>query len=357
MTVIPAASPQTFNVSFLLEAIPGKQGSGEALRYTEVYDKIREARREDNEKLPQGVWKAELKKADWDEVDFLCQEALKTRSKDLQIAIWFMEARLHLESMAGLAEGLELILGLSRAYWDTLYPQGLELRAGLYEWINLRLTEEMQSIPISLPTLGPSLPYQLIDLNEANHYEISLKKANATGEVEAPEGKRISLSKISLSMNQTSTSFYQNLEKNCHSSLKLLADLENELYPHLGREAPSFSKIREKIESVQNLARHVLETRGEIQEGKGPSIAEIQFMRPKTSLIGSIENREQAYEILEEVAAYLEHIEPHSPTPYLINRAISWGKMNLSQVVSDVTRDGGNLSLLLDILGVKERAS
>jgi len=42
----------------------------------------------------------------------------------------------------------------------------------------------------------------------------------------------------------------------------------------------------------------------------------------------SIESREQAYRILGEVADYLERTEPHSPTPYLIRRAISWGEMN-----------------------------
>jgi type VI secretion system protein ImpA len=357
MTIEPLALSQDFNISLLLEPIPGKQGSGDSLRYTEAYDKIREARREDNEKLPQGVWKTELKKADWDEVDFLCQQALKTRSKDLQVAVWFMEARLHLEGIEGLTQGLELILGLSRIYWEEFYPQGFELRVGLYEWINSRLAEEIQFIPISLPSTGSSLSYQLIDLNEANRYEISLKKSSAN-EMEAHDGKQLSLSKISLSMNQTNTSFYQHLEKNCNISLKLLADLEDELRPHLGGEVSSFSKLREKVESVQRLAQHVLETRGELHEEKGSPIdPEIQFIPPKNPLVGFIENREQAYEILGEVAAYLERIEPHSPTPYLINRAISWGKMNLSQVVSDVTREGGNLSLLLDILGVKEGTS
>lgn len=140
------------DLSPLLEPIPGKVPCGEFLRYMEVYDKIREARREDDETLPQGVWKREVKKADWERVSQLCQDALKTRSKDLQIAAWLTEAWLHLDGMSGLAQGLDLILGLTRAYWNDLHPQivkdSYDLRILPYEWVNTRLSEECQFVPI-----------------------------------------------------------------------------------------------------------------------------------------------------------------------------------------------------------------
>src|ERR1700686_2881989 len=46
----------------LLNPIPGDNPSGKTLRYDPVYDKIREARREENV-LPQGDWSREVKKA------------------------------------------------------------------------------------------------------------------------------------------------------------------------------------------------------------------------------------------------------------------------------------------------------
>jgi len=45
----------------LLNPIPGENPSGKTLRYDPVYDKIREARREEDV-LPQGDWSREVKK-------------------------------------------------------------------------------------------------------------------------------------------------------------------------------------------------------------------------------------------------------------------------------------------------------
>src|SRR5258706_423802 len=48
----------------LLNPIPGENPSGANLRYAPVYDKIKEARREDDD-APQGEWKHERKGYDW----------------------------------------------------------------------------------------------------------------------------------------------------------------------------------------------------------------------------------------------------------------------------------------------------
>ena len=47
----------------ILKPIPGENPSGQDLRYTPVYDKIKEARREDDN-LNQGAWQHERKVAD-----------------------------------------------------------------------------------------------------------------------------------------------------------------------------------------------------------------------------------------------------------------------------------------------------
>jgi len=107
----------------LLMPISGARPSGEPLRYSGLYDQIQEARREDDPALPQGVWKTELKKADWPEVERLCLDALETRSKDLQLAAWLLEAWIHLDDAAGAAQGFQLLAGLCESYWDSLHPE------------------------------------------------------------------------------------------------------------------------------------------------------------------------------------------------------------------------------------------
>ncbi|MBY0501317.1 MAG: type VI secretion system protein TssA [Alphaproteobacteria bacterium] len=348
-------------ISLFLDPIPGKNPCGESLRYTNVYDLIREARREDDDKLPQGVWKSEIKKADWDQVDRLCQDALKTRSKDIQLASWLAEAWLHLEGMGGLARGLELIIELTRKYWDNLYPQmdkaGCELRIVPYEWINTRISEEVQCVLISMPPDRSALSYRLLDFNEASRRELSTKKGPSQGGNQQQEARRPSLAKINLSIDQTPTVFYRYMDESCVLSLTRMNELEDELRDHMGGDAPGFYRLREKVEAVQRFARHILHERGEKKDAKKAMInTETQVSPKKRSTLGPIETREQAYAILGEVATYLQQIEPHSPTPYLIRRAIAWGGMSLSEVVEDSFNNGRDLSLLLDILNVKKGA-
>lgn len=356
MTPHTASEP---NLALLLEPISTNDPCGESLRYSEIYDQIREARREDDDNLPQGIWKTEIKKADWDQVDRLCQEALKHRTKDLHIAAWLTEAWLHLEGIGGLARGLELILGLTQNFWKTIHPQmnnaAYELRLVPYEWMNTRLSEDCQYVFISVPSDRTSLPSRLIDFNEAQRFEFLGKKNPSQETQPSSESPKVSLKKISLSIEQTPTAFYRYVEESCTRSLKLMIELEEALRLALGGEAPTFYRLREKVGAVQRFVNHILDNRAAKKGKKKLEVVDAPLSRPiKKSFSGPIESREQAYGILGEVAAYLESIEPHSPTPYLIRRAISWGGMSLSQVFADTLTNGKDLSLLLDVLDVEK---
>ena len=72
-------------VDRLVQPVSKDSPAGESLRYSQVYDSIKGARREDDPNLPQGIWQTKLKKADWKEVKTICLETLQKRSKDLQI--------------------------------------------------------------------------------------------------------------------------------------------------------------------------------------------------------------------------------------------------------------------------------
>ncbi len=341
------------NISQLLEPISADSPTGESLRYDDIYDKIREARRDEDDKLPQGVWKSEVKKADWDHVERLCKDALQKRSKDVQISAWLTEAWLHIEGVGGLTKGLELILELTKTFWDTIHPQmtdgNFELRTVPYEWINTRLSEEVPSVHITMPSARTLLPYHLLDYNEANRIAISGKKDQGSGQ------EKPSLAKISLSIDQTPTAFYRYMDESCTKSLTIIAELEGILRHYLEGDAPSFYRLREKIDAVQRFATHILGERGEKLEAKKPVVEPKAKIQPSKKVdLGQIETREQAYAILGDVAAFLEKIEPHSPTPYLIRRSITWGDMTLSQVFADAMKNGRDMSLIIDLLDVKK---
>lgn len=71
----------------------GEDPYGPALPHDPVCAAIREARREDDPGLPQGVWERELKRADWDKALSLSLGVLRERSKDMQVAGWAARPR------------------------------------------------------------------------------------------------------------------------------------------------------------------------------------------------------------------------------------------------------------------------
>ena len=67
---------------------------------------------------------------------------------------------------------------------------------------------------------------------------------------------------------------------------------------------------------------------------------------------GSLESREQAYQMLADIAKYLESIEPHSPTPYLLKKAITWGNMPLSSLLQEYIENNMDFAQLQRWLGI-----
>jgi len=136
----------------LLQPIPGPSPAGADLRYDSVYDRIKDARLEDDD-APQGDWSRPRKTSDFGLVAKLASDALASRSKDLQLAAWLTEAQLRREGFVGLREGLELLRGLLQGFWDVLYPPledgDAELRAAPLAWTALSLGPLVRSVPLT----------------------------------------------------------------------------------------------------------------------------------------------------------------------------------------------------------------
>ena len=136
----------------LLQPIPGPNPGGANLRYDSLYDRIKEARREDDD-IPQGEWARPRKVADWPLVLKLAGEALATKSKDLHLAAWLAEALLHQDSLSGLHKGLGVLSGLLERFWDNLYPaledRDASLRAAPLEWAGRHLGTAVRSVPLN----------------------------------------------------------------------------------------------------------------------------------------------------------------------------------------------------------------
>ncbi len=200
-------STERIQTEDLLDPIRPDQPAGESLRWLPEWDRIREARQSDDS-LPKGKWeRREAKSANWRLTRELAAAMLRTRSKDLQLAMWLTEADIHLDGFKGLASGLCTTRELLGRFWDAgLFPEmedGPEDRKGPLEWLNGKLSDAILSIPITCcATLDTD--YSLINLRDARVIGSEAQYKDEEGEVD-PQKKReydkaVAEGKISLDM-------------------------------------------------------------------------------------------------------------------------------------------------------------
>jgi type VI secretion system protein ImpA len=62
--------------------------------------------------------------------------------------------------------------------------------------------------------------------------------------------------------------------------------------------------------------------------------------------------RAQAYIALAEIAARLKILEPHSPTPFMIERALALGNMPLPEMITAINASAGSMDRFFELLGI-----
>jgi len=359
----------------LLTPISADRPSGESLRYSGLYEAVEEARREDDPSLPQGVWKTDLKRADWKEAARLCLDALETRSKDLQVAAWLLEAWIHLEGVPGATRGLSLLGALCESFWDTVHPLpqdgDVEFRLAPLEWVAGRIPDAVRGIPITSPGTSPgeeARPCTYADLDGARHMERLARTDPQAAQTAETQG-RISTDRFLVSVSLTPTAFYSVLEADARQALAALDAVAALLNRLCGNDAPSFQRLGDALFAVQHFALRVLEERRDRGEeiagpmaGAGtPGMDEMDFYPQAEEEEGAfyggtpIRSRAEAYRRLAEAADYLLRTEPHSPTPYLVRRAVAWGGMSLGELLEELVQSDNDLKSIYTLLGMRER--
>src|SRR5687767_13530718 len=238
----------------ILNPIPGANRSGENLRYAPVYDKIKEARRQDDDG-PMGEWQRERKVADWAQVIKLAGEAIATKSKDFQLAAWLTEALLHKEGIQGLQAGFNVIRGLVENFWDTAYPElddgDSEMRAAPLDWLGAHYLE----VPIKRVALTKS-GLNLLDYQKARKIG---READVADDYEKAEAFQAAVAAGEVTLDQwdkafaaTSKEFYRNRVAEIDALLTTIEEFQPIAEEKFGEFVPSFSKLVSILEEVKH---------------------------------------------------------------------------------------------------------
>jgi predicted component of type VI protein secretion system len=121
--------------------------------------------------------------------------------------------------------------------------------------------------------------------------------------------------------------------------------------------APGLLGLRQAMEDCRVLADQILRRKGPApggaaaaSEGVAGESAGATAARPGAT------SREEVYRKLAEAANLLEQIEPHSPIPYLLRRAVELGALPFPLLMKQLIRDDNVLSMMNRELGIKDNS-
>jgi type VI secretion system protein ImpA len=337
----------------LLNPIPGDNPSGVYVRHDTkllLYDKIKEARRQDDE-LAQGDWQHERKLADYPLEAKLAQEALATKTKDLQLAAWLTEAQLHTEGFAGLLQGLNLCSGLINGFWDTLYPpvedDDLELRAGPLDFLGTGLEIGLKTRPL---TKAGYDWFKYKESRAVGYEEGKNDKERKARDEKIAEGK-LAPEAFDKAFVETPKAFYFQAEKDLDGCLAALKSLDELCDGKFGNSGPGFGKLKSSLEEVRHSVHALLEKKRETEPDPVEVVAAVDGVAGAgvvagvpagapgitISVLTSSEpaERREAIATVARVAALLRQQDPHNPAPYLMMRGLRWGELRGGKGISD----------------------
>lgn len=369
----------------LLAPVPGADPCGASIRASALFTDIRLAREEDDPSLPMRQWERPLKKADWPWIEATCTEALCSRSKDLQLAAWLTEAWTRQDAgIAGFARGLTLLRELVTQHWDGVHPRmdppqdggDCEARLAVFEWLDSAMARTLRVFVCLFP-LAQRKPQQvsLADWERLIAGELS---GASSGSAAGGDGPPVTRDEILANVAQYQPQVVQLRATQVREARASLLGLVAALDAHLGGESPTLRKMTAVLDALERVLAQVLAALPEraaggdqdlgdaapsAQAGEGlqelpvdPHEAHEAAQHPSTPqppvVVGAWRHRDEAYRTLEALAEYLATVEPHSPTPYLIRRAVNWGRLPLPELMAEIMREEGDLNRMVQLLGL-----
>lgn len=328
---------------------------GEWLRYEHIYDQIREARRFDDPDLSQGIWQRELKKPDWETVESLCNQTLIHHSKDLQIAAWLSEAWIAFDGFEGLTRGIELLRTLCEKFWPALYPpieeEDMEYRLRILEWLDDTFTQRILRIPLTGSDIKEH-GYTLADWMSANQLETVVKRSTDGQKLiqAAEEKNEPTLAKFSQALQLTDAGQIQNLQEGVNKALQELTLFKKTIDQLAHNQSPSYKTIFDRLNDAKRLFQAPSPPPHASESPSSPYIPVIEPREAEIPVDGLLTNRRSAYQQLQQIALYLDSIEPHSPTPHLLKRIVTWQDKTLTQIFAEFGESPQELTFLAKLM-------
>lgn len=324
----------------LLTPIPGDNPAGADLRYEPVWDVIKELRREEVD-APMGEYERERKVADWAGVVREASNAIATKSKDIQLAAWLIEASFYREGFSGLAQSVRVAAQMLVKFWDNMYPSledgDASFRISALEFFNNKDRALYAAIRLTPVTTNGITIYRF------RESEI-VKFESPDDDYDKKQARKEKLAKGMMSGEEfqegfkaTPKAWYKQRAADITATLAAIDELDKAGNEVFGRDAPGYSEFRRPIQEVQGIIKQLLTEKLKLEPDPVEAIP--LEAEPSAALGGETAaagagglspeptSRDDATQRVAVAARWLRHSEPTSPTSYMMLRALRWGEL------------------------------
>ncbi|HHY8364379.1 TPA: type VI secretion system protein TssA [Escherichia coli] len=353
-----------FEMDTLLLPVIGESPAGDDIEYDPVYSEIRAARQNDPDYMSQGEWAvSEPRRADWRKVRKLCEVTLRNKSKDLQISCWYVESLTHLYALEGMSCGLEYLAKFISQYWTICWPsqeEGQEIRYSKLVRLDIDLSEYLKAYPllddkeITLSKWYKALSFEhsaslledgkekLIE-REGDHSVESFKKSVGKYNARKISEQLLKFSDLPDKIDEIESFYFFHTHENIHNIFAKTRHAISEIIDLLSRFLPQ--EVQDNKSAAQfSVELENMETKKVFPEEQK------EFDTVLTNSIDKEMSREKAIEQLKKISVFFRQSEPTSPVPYLLERAVRWSTMTMSEWLEELLKDNESMEQINRIL-------
>ncbi|MCP3689413.1 MAG: type VI secretion system protein TssA [Gammaproteobacteria bacterium] len=364
------ASEEIIPLDQLLAPVSEDNKAGEDIRESasqnSSYYTIKDARNAARAAERNNMFDNDTSEADsqWRKILELAPDILQNQAKDLEIASWYTEALIRHYGYPGLRDGFKLIKGLIDQYWDEIYPipdeDGIETRVASLTGLNGEGAEGVLITPIRNVYItegsdpGPFNFWkyqQVLEVEKVIDEEAKREKADKLG---------FAMDDVDRAVADSSESFYIDLCDDLSEAITTYRDVGALLDEHCGiSDSPPTSNIINMLEDCLGAVKHIgkfkLPEPESDSDASPQTAAELASAAPGESSVvaGPIKNREDAFKKLMEISDFFRKTEPHSPIPYILERAVKWGDMPLESLIKELIPDSSARDLYGSLTGIR----
>jgi type VI secretion system protein ImpA len=287
----------------------------------------------------------------WRSVHDACVAELSSRTKDIELLSWLAESTVRVHGIVGLAGVFDAMRQLITGGVDTLFPlTGEDSPADRFSSLaGLNGSQDSDGTlirPLHLTSLIPDQVYGRFSLWE---FDQAARKKNS--------GVMAAFQEAATAADGAAFLRMRGAAGKCAADVAAIDSFLTEVFK---ADAPSFRRLREVLASIVlaygelsvfvRLPKEEMVTVPEPETHASPASAAAPKMN---GAAGQINDREQAFQAILQIAAFFRRTEPHSSLPFALETIVRRGRMDFMGLLAELVPDENQRREMLTRAGIE----